>query len=76
MHDRSPLQCAAWLKTLLTLNGARAALNTFQVAEALLVNVKAVLLSPVAWIHHFHWIVVVIFAVLFVGSGVNHLLNL
>jgi alpha-1,2-mannosyltransferase len=24
----------------------------------------AVLLSPVAWIHHFHWIVVVVFAVL------------
>ena len=32
--------------------------------ESAAVGLMACLLSPVAWIHHFHWIVVVIFALL------------
>jgi alpha-1,2-mannosyltransferase len=34
------------------------------VAEVAAVGMMAVLLSPVAWIHHFHWVVVVVLAVL------------
>lgn len=34
------------------------------VSEVAAVGLMAVLLSPVAWIHHLHWIVVVVFAVL------------
>jgi alpha-1,2-mannosyltransferase len=34
------------------------------VGEVAAVGMLAVLLSPVAWIHHFHWVVVVILAVL------------
>lgn len=34
------------------------------VGEVAAVGMLAVLLSPVAWIHHFHWIVVVVLAVL------------
>ena len=34
------------------------------IGEVAAVGLMAVLLSPVAWIHHLHWIVVVIFAVL------------
>ncbi len=34
------------------------------VGEVAAVGLMAVLLSPVAWIHHLHWIVVVVFAVL------------
>lgn len=34
------------------------------VGEVATVGMLAVLLSPVGWIHHFHWVVVVIFAVL------------
>ena len=34
------------------------------VGEDAAVGMLAVLLSPVAWIHHFHWVVVVVFAVL------------
>jgi len=34
------------------------------ISEVAAVGLMAVLLSPVAWIHHLHWIVVVVFAVL------------
>ncbi|MGZ4652781.1 glycosyltransferase 87 family protein [Oryzihumus sp.] len=34
------------------------------IAEVAVVGLMAVLLSPVAWIHHLHWVVVVIFAIL------------
>lgn len=34
------------------------------VGEVAVVGLLACLLSPVAWIHHFHWVVVVIFALL------------
>src|SRR6478609_3312573 len=34
------------------------------ISEVAAVGLMAVLLSPVAWIHHFHWVVVVIFALL------------
>lgn len=34
------------------------------VGEVAAVGLMAVLLSPVAWIHHLHWVVVVVFAVL------------
>ena len=34
------------------------------IGEVAAVGLMACLLSPVAWIHHFHWIVVVIFALL------------
>lgn len=34
------------------------------ISEVAAVGLMAVLLSPVAWIHHLHWMVVVIFAVL------------
>ena len=34
------------------------------VGEVAAVGMMAVLLSPVAWIHHFHWVVVVVLAVL------------
>ena len=34
------------------------------VGEVAAVGMLAVLLSPVAWIHHFHWVVVVVLAVL------------
>jgi alpha-1,2-mannosyltransferase len=34
------------------------------IAEVASVGLLAVLLSPVAWIHHLHWVVVVIFAIL------------
>jgi alpha-1,2-mannosyltransferase len=34
------------------------------IAEVAVVGLMAVLLSPVAWIHHLHWIVVVVFAIL------------
>lgn len=34
------------------------------IGEVAVVGLLACLLSPVAWIHHFHWIVVVVFALL------------
>jgi alpha-1,2-mannosyltransferase len=34
------------------------------ITEVAVVGLMAVLLSPVAWIHHLHWMVVVIFAIL------------
>ncbi len=34
------------------------------VGEVAVVGLLACLLSPVAWIHHFHWVVVVVFALL------------
>jgi alpha-1,2-mannosyltransferase len=34
------------------------------ISEVAAVGLMAVLLSPVAWIHHLHWMVVVVFAVL------------
>jgi alpha-1,2-mannosyltransferase len=34
------------------------------ISEVAVVGLMAVLLSPVAWIHHLHWMVVVIFAIL------------
>ena len=34
------------------------------ISEVAAVGLMAVLLSPVAWIHHLHWLVVVVFAVL------------
>lgn len=34
------------------------------IGEVAAVGLMAVLLSPVAWIHHYHWMVVVIFAIL------------
>lgn len=34
------------------------------IAEVAVVGLLACLLSPVAWIHHFHWVVVVVFALL------------
>jgi alpha-1,2-mannosyltransferase len=34
------------------------------ISEVAAMGLMAVLLSPVAWIHHFHWMVVVVFAVL------------
>ncbi len=43
------------------------------IGEVAVVGLLACLLSPVAWIHHFHWIVVVVFALLgarhWEGSG-------
>jgi alpha-1,2-mannosyltransferase len=42
----------------------RAYLMGDSISEVAAVGLMAVLLSPVAWIHHLHWIVVVIFAVL------------
>ncbi|MDF8266030.1 glycosyltransferase 87 family protein [Luteipulveratus flavus] len=35
-----------------------------EVAAAALVGMMAVLLSPVSWIHHFHWLVLALFALL------------
>ena len=34
------------------------------IGEVAVVGLLACLLSPVAWIHHFHWVVVVVFALL------------
>ena len=34
------------------------------ISEVAVVGLMAVLLSPVAWIHHLHWMVVVVFAIL------------
>lgn len=34
------------------------------IAEVATVGLVAVLISPVSWVHHFHWVVVVIFALL------------
>jgi alpha-1,2-mannosyltransferase len=34
------------------------------IGEVATVGLMACLLSPVAWIHHFHWVVVVVFALL------------
>ncbi len=42
----------------------RAHLAGDSISEVAAVGLMAVLLSPVAWIHHLHWMVVVIFAVL------------
>jgi alpha-1,2-mannosyltransferase len=42
----------------------RAWLAGDSISEVAIVGLMAVLLSPVAWIHHLHWMVVVIFAVL------------
>lgn len=42
----------------------RAYLAGDSVSEVAAVGLMAVLLSPVAWIHHLHWMVVVVFAVL------------
>jgi alpha-1,2-mannosyltransferase len=42
----------------------RAYLAGDSISEVAAVGLMAVLLSPVAWIHHLHWMVVVIFAVL------------
>jgi alpha-1,2-mannosyltransferase len=42
----------------------RAYLAGDSISEVAAVGLMAVLLSPVAWIHHLHWMVVVVFAVL------------
>jgi alpha-1,2-mannosyltransferase len=42
----------------------RAHLAGDSISEVAAIGLMAVLLSPVAWIHHLHWMVVVIFAVL------------
>jgi alpha-1,2-mannosyltransferase len=42
----------------------RAYLAGDSISEVAAVGLMAVLLSPVAWIHHLHWMVVVIFAIL------------
>ena len=42
----------------------RAYLAGDSISEVAIVGLMACLLSPVAWIHHLHWMVVVIFAVL------------
>jgi alpha-1,2-mannosyltransferase len=42
----------------------RAYLAGDSISEVAAIGLMAVLLSPVAWIHHLHWMVVVIFAVL------------
>jgi alpha-1,2-mannosyltransferase len=42
----------------------RAHLVGDSISEVAAVGLMAVLLSPVAWIHHLHWMVVVVFAVL------------
>jgi alpha-1,2-mannosyltransferase len=46
-----------WLARRLHLQGD-------SIGEVAAVGLMACLLSPVAWIHHFHWVVVVIFALL------------
>ena len=46
-----------WLARRLYLQGD-------SIGEVAAVGLMACLLSPVAWIHHFHWVVVVIFALL------------
>ncbi|MFB4269312.1 glycosyltransferase 87 family protein [Nonomuraea sp. GTA35] len=68
-----------WLTSLIWLaivavvgwHGFRGARETYQAGDSLtavaLVGLMAVLLSPVAWIHHLAWVVVVIAAI--VGDG-------
>lgn len=64
------LGTAIWLVLVLVIGmlGYRLArqmwLRDDSIGEVAVVGLLACLLSPVAWIHHFHWIVVVIFALL------------
>lgn len=44
--------------------GRRMWLQDDSIGEVAVVGLLAVLLSPVAWIHHLHWLVVVVFALL------------
>ena len=61
---------AIWLVLVLVVGffGFRLArqlwLRDDSIGEVAVVGLLACLLSPVAWIHHFHWIVVVVFALL------------
>lgn len=61
---------AIWLLLVLVIGffGYRLArqmwLRDDSIGEVAVVGLLACLLSPVAWIHHYHWIVVVIFALL------------
>ncbi|GGL35941.1 DUF2029 domain-containing protein [Phycicoccus endophyticus] len=58
----------AGIVLLLALAGFRLAARRYQagdpVGEVAVVGLLACLLSPVAWIHHYHWVVVVVLAVL------------
>lgn len=61
---------AIWLAGVVVVGvlGYRLARRAYRagdsISEVAAVGLMAVLLSPVAWIHHLHWMVVVIFAVL------------
>ena len=63
-------ETALWLVLVLVVGalGFRVARELWRqgdsVGEVAAVGMLAVLLSPVAWIHHFHWVVVVVLAVL------------
>lgn len=62
------LATALWVLLLLLVGwygfrlGRRAYLAGDSITEVAAMGLLAVLLSPVAWIHHLHWVVVVIFA--------------
>ena len=58
------LACVAVVGYLGFRLARRAWLAGDSVSEVAAVGLMAVLLSPVAWIHHLHWMVVVVFAVL------------
>jgi alpha-1,2-mannosyltransferase len=58
------LACVAVVGYLGYRLARRAYLAGDSVSEVAVVGLMACLLSPVAWIHHLHWMVVVIFAIL------------
>ena len=58
------LACVAVVGYLGFRLARRAYLAGDSISEVAAVGLMAVLLSPVAWIHHLHWMVVVLFAVL------------
>ncbi len=70
LGPEGPAGTVLWLLLVLVVGAygfrlaRRARLAGDSVTEVAVVGLLACLLSPVAWIHHFHWVVVVILALL------------